>query len=186
MIIVYKCGYTLVELIIVLAIIALLAIFGIPAISKYNRMSEFRQKSEEVKGLFNQVHALALNPTDTSVVSYRIMFDTNTIDRNTYSLVSCTLTDCNTVIEKVDLLSDRTIGFTAPGGSSWLIGCTTKLSDSMVSCDNNNTIVAGLPTSTSSNLIDDTTPIFSDNNPNVMQSIKFTIPKNTFNINLGS
>lgn len=180
-----KNGYTLVELLIVIAIMVVIALFGVPAISKYNRMSEFRQKTEEVKGLFGQTYAMALNPTNTGTVSYRIVFDTSTADHNTYSLVSCTTTDCNTMIEKVDLSSERTIGFTASGGTSWLIECSTKLVDGNISCRDNASIT-GLPGLTDANLIDDTTPIFSDNNSNVLKSAKFTIPKSTFNINVSS
>ncbi len=67
-----KPAYTLIELMIVLAIIVLLTLFGLPAFNRYRQVSEFNAKVDEVKELFNLAHTMAMNPADTTNSSYYV------------------------------------------------------------------------------------------------------------------
>lgn len=58
----YHSAYTLIELLIVIAIIGLMAVFAIPAYLNYGHRLAFSQKAEEVKELINQTYISAKNP----------------------------------------------------------------------------------------------------------------------------
>jgi len=57
-----KNGYTLVEIVIVLAIIILMALVSMPAFGKYNLSNNFDTKAEEVVSLFNKAYLLSKSP----------------------------------------------------------------------------------------------------------------------------
>lgn len=105
-----QCAYTLIELIIVVAILLLLALFGLPAFTKYRQISEFNQKSVEVKELLESAHAMAQSPANGQIYSYKVLYNSSS-DPDQYSLVSCLDIDCTspaTVVE-VSLLTNETI-----------------------------------------------------------------------------
>ncbi|HLC44079.1 MAG TPA: type II secretion system protein [Patescibacteria group bacterium] len=124
-------AYTLIELLVVIAIILMLTVFGLPMFTKYQQVTEFNQKTEEIKELFNSAYAMASNPQNTQVYSYRIDYDQT---NSKYSLVSCTpvgADSCSTktIISEVILYSNETIQVpqgTPPTGS--IFECPTAIS----------------------------------------------------------
>lgn len=153
----FKKGYTLVELIIVIAIVLLMAAFGVPAISKYGRVSEYNQKADEVKLLFNQIYAKAMNPVSSTATSYRIYFDDNgdVAENNKFILVECTKSGTDLcpgapatgLVKETVLLKDEALSL-ALNGADWLIDCSTKLVNGKVVC-NGNTSITGIGTGAS-------------------------------------
>lgn len=58
----YKKAFTLIEIIIVVALIALMATISVPAFNRYNQRNHFEAKSEEITTLFNRAYALSVAP----------------------------------------------------------------------------------------------------------------------------
>ncbi|PIS07832.1 hypothetical protein COT78_01175 [Candidatus Berkelbacteria bacterium CG10_big_fil_rev_8_21_14_0_10_43_13] len=123
----YRCGYTLIELLVVIAIIGMTAVLALPAFAKYRDVTEFTQKTEEVKELFYSAQALANAPETTSVDTYRINFDTATKPHK-FILVSCLNPSCSTstTIRTVPLLDNETIPIS--GANKTIFGCSTTFS----------------------------------------------------------
>jgi prepilin-type N-terminal cleavage/methylation domain-containing protein len=67
-----KKGYTLMELLVVISIIAFMAVVSVPAFAQYGRSSDFKQKSDEVKMLMERTYLLSRSPENTSVQAYRL------------------------------------------------------------------------------------------------------------------
>lgn len=185
----YKNGYTLVELIIVVAIMAIIALFGIPAISKYNKMSEFRQKTEEVKGLFGQVYALAKNPESVDIDRYEIWYDNGASSFVLNSVKKGSGPAVKTTVEKLKLQDGKGIAFRGTGGgylslSTWIFYCSTQLVDGKISCQTNNVstgggkILMGPPNATALFASE----VFYDSDRNVSQKVFFLVHPDTFNI----
>jgi prepilin-type N-terminal cleavage/methylation domain-containing protein len=89
----FKKGYTLFELIIVMAIMALLIVIAIPAYNNYGKKQAFRQKTEEMKELINQAYLYSRNP-QKEVARYEIIPSSS--DKKV-SLVSCGSGEVDTV-----------------------------------------------------------------------------------------
>jgi prepilin-type N-terminal cleavage/methylation domain-containing protein len=93
-----KNGYTLVELVIVIAIIGLLAVFGIPAFERYGNYSKLDQKSEEVKQFIAKTQLLARNPENTDIKNYIFVINGSTFEiqkceTDSIGIGDCTITD---------------------------------------------------------------------------------------------
>ncbi len=67
-----KKGYTLIELLITMTIIAVMAIFGIIAFQGYGKSTMFDQSGTEIQSLLQQVNLLAKNP-EKDALSYCIV-----------------------------------------------------------------------------------------------------------------
>lgn len=130
-------AYTLIELLIVITIITMLTALGLPAFAKYQHVTEFTQKAEEVKGLFYTAHAKALTPDNTTITSYQIHYNNSSVP-NKYSLVSCSgavsICDNQTVVNDVVLLKKQTIQQAPPAANGWFLSCNTLLSGGKVTC----------------------------------------------------
>ena len=70
-----KKGYTLMELLVVISIIAFMAIVSVPAFAQYGRSSDFKQKSDEVKMLMQRTYLLSRSPENTNIQYYRLRVD---------------------------------------------------------------------------------------------------------------
>ena len=57
-----KKAFTLIELLITLAIITMVTVLGVPAFAKYGERSRFDQKISEIKFAMDEVHLKMLNP----------------------------------------------------------------------------------------------------------------------------
>lgn len=57
-----KKAFTLIELLITLAIITMVTVLGVPAFAKYGERSRFDQKISEIKFAMDEVHLRMLNP----------------------------------------------------------------------------------------------------------------------------
>lgn len=136
-------AYTLLELIVVVAIIGLLAAFGIPAFSRYGRVTEAKQKTAELKELVTQARNLAQNPENSFVDSYRVFYDLSA-NPGKYALKSCRkvgIDACDTSIQirEVKLIKEQSIEVPADGDSvsDWVMDCSTTIIDGKVNCQQN-------------------------------------------------
>lgn len=68
-------GYTLIELLIVIAIVGIMAGIGIPGFAAFGKNSVFQQKISEIKSAMNQVYYLSRNPEDSIVKYYELTKD---------------------------------------------------------------------------------------------------------------
>ena len=68
-------AYSLIELLVVVSIIGMLAVFGIPAFGRYGKVAQFRDKTEEIKGLIERTYYLAKNPSGNGIASYSLRVD---------------------------------------------------------------------------------------------------------------
>ncbi|MDO8443912.1 MAG: prepilin-type N-terminal cleavage/methylation domain-containing protein [bacterium] len=171
-------AYTLIELMVVVAIILMLTAFGLPMFKKYQQVTEFSQKTEEVKGLFNSAQAMALTPENTQIYSYRINYDKNLIPLSKYLLVSCPDSACTspTTVNTVSLLQGEAIQMPSgpPSGQGWILDCRTLLTD-------------GKPTDCTFNST--TTPAFFtfiDTNIDPNKMATFTASNNPFRIDIST
>ncbi len=120
-------AYTLIELLVVLGIIAMLTLLGLPAFSRYQHVTEFTQKSEEVKELLNQAYAMALAPTDTKISNYAVL---SAAGSKKYGLYSCADTYggtyCDTLVSEVALTADEVVQIGNPPPTGFMFVCPTK------------------------------------------------------------
>lgn len=174
-------AYTLVELIVVVAIIGLLASFGIPAFSKYGRVSDAEQKTLEIKELVTQARSLAQNPENSLVESYRIYYYdylNTSPNQDKYILSSCANSTCATPvsIREASLIKDQKIEGLTGGNSTtdWLLKCSTAMVDGKVNCQQNDSILG----------TDDPFEftVLADHNSNIEKYIRFQISLDPFKI----
>jgi len=131
-----KKAYTLIELLVVMAIIAMTAVLALPAFQKYSKITEFKQKAEEVRELFNSAGTLALAPqsigsiSSTDIDSYKIEYN-KAASPNEYTLSACKTVACSgsdkVPINKVKLLKTEMISGAVTAGT--VFECGTKLTD---------------------------------------------------------
>jgi prepilin-type N-terminal cleavage/methylation domain-containing protein len=124
-------AYTLVELLISLAIFALLTALAVPAFSRYSANTDFKQKADEVKELMNQTYISSLNPENRDITLYSLNFFKSKIQ-----LVSITGTGQKVVREVV--LNENAAFIDPQGGTSEQIPgmyywCSTDL-ESNIGC----------------------------------------------------
>jgi prepilin-type N-terminal cleavage/methylation domain-containing protein len=175
-------AYTLVELIVVVAIVGLLAAFGIPAFSRYGRVTEAHQKTDEIKELVTQMRNLAQNPENSLVDSYRIYYTLGTspaLDK--YVLKSCrddglgNACGVENTIKEAKMIKDQDILLT--GGADptdWVLSCSTTIVDGKVNCQQNTNILAS-----GNNFA---FPVLTDYNSNVETRLDFQITLDPFKI----
>lgn len=174
-----KNGYTLVELMVVVAITLLIAVFGIPSISKYSNMSQFRQKNEEVKQIFNQIFALAANPKNTNIKYYKFYY--SNVSDPKYYIKSCVVDDvtgvetCPETISSVILAKNETGWTDTANTDDWMLQCNTAVSGGKISC------VGNIGISSSVNLVNNLTTV-KDSNLNVSQKMNITITNSTYSL----
>ncbi|MCX6808510.1 MAG: type II secretion system protein [Candidatus Berkelbacteria bacterium] len=72
-------AYTLIELLVVISIMALLLAAGVPAFRSMNDKSNFADKVEEITAMMNQTNILALNPENSEVANYQLVFDSQKV-----------------------------------------------------------------------------------------------------------
>ena len=70
-------AYTLIELLIVIAIIGLMAVLAVPAFASYTRKVAVAQKADDVVALMKRAYTLSKNP-DNGGLSYQITVETGT------------------------------------------------------------------------------------------------------------
>lgn len=161
-------GYTLIELIVVIAIIGVMTVFAIPAFARYGKNSDFNQKVDEIKILFDQGYLLSKNPENSQIVQYEIGFNTDYV-----YLQSCNLADIDPITQLCN----------SGGGTQFVrqVSISSASALQSFSCD-------GVATSCSARIIfstdraksillnpDTITDIyFSDYNPSVRKKVDFT------------
>jgi len=165
-------GYTLIELLVVIAIIGMTAVLALPAFAKYRDVTEFTQKTEEVKELFYSAQTLAASPETTSVYSYKIIFSDST-SPNKYSLISCGDAGCSsakqTTIRTIPLLANESIP-KIPGSSNEAFNCATAFSAGKpASCTFGPKYLSGIIT-------------FNDFGKNVKRLARFTVLNDPFRV----
>jgi len=84
-----KKGYTLIELMVVMAIAGLLLALGIPTFGRMNAQVNFKEKADEVSTLINQAYLLSKNPESVQVAQYEIVVSPDD--------TTLTLQECNTI-----------------------------------------------------------------------------------------
>ncbi|HOX41884.1 MAG TPA: prepilin-type N-terminal cleavage/methylation domain-containing protein [bacterium] len=72
-------AYSLIELLIVVSIIGMMAVFGIPSYQRYGKVSQFRDKTEEIKNLVERTYYLAKNPEGNDVTEYTLKIKTSNL-----------------------------------------------------------------------------------------------------------
>lgn len=183
-------GFTLVELLVVVAIMLLMLVAGMPSLGRSNRASEYRNKVEELKGFWSQAYTLALNPQNAAVSSYRIYFDTSS---RTFNLKACTKNATDpcpastaSIVRSVTLLSsNESINLS---GGNWLIDCPTLLSGGAVVCTDNPTINYTAPVTPPplTGSLPFSLTVFDDTDPSVGKHVKFDVSANLFQVNVSS
>lgn len=173
-------AYTLIELMVVMAIILMLTAFGLPAFTKYRQVTEFNQKTEEVKELFHSARAMASTPETTQIYSYRINYDKTTTNKHKYLLVSCLDSGCTganlKTINMVPLLSSEAIQIPSGPNTGMIFECRTVMVNGRVmDCTTNPPIV--FPATT-------TVFTFGDTNSSVNRVAKFTLANDPFRIDI--
>lgn len=73
-----KNGFTLVELLITISIIAALAVIAIPNFRLYGSRMEYNNKVEEVRSLYDQMIAMVQNP-EKGIASYSMAVSSDTL-----------------------------------------------------------------------------------------------------------
>lgn len=168
-------AYTLIELIIVVSIILLLTAFGLPAFSKYQHLTEFSQKTEEIKELFSLARSMALSPETPSITSYQVHYDSQSTP-NKFTVVSCTGTgvcDGQQEINSVSLLSGQLIQTMPLANDKMIFSCKTLFVGGKLLC--------------AQNPDPDITAIsFRDINPSVERAAEFTINYDPFIITVAT
>ncbi|HLC44055.1 MAG TPA: type II secretion system protein [Patescibacteria group bacterium] len=173
-------AYTLIELLVVIAIILMLTVFGLPMFNKYQHVTEFNQKTEEVKELFNSAQAMALSPETTSIYSYRINYDKTTTNKHKYLLVSCLDSGCTganiKTLSTVPLLSGEAIQIPAGPNTGMILECrTVMVNGRAMACTTNPPIVFPATTAIFT---------FGDTNNSVDRLAKFTLTNDPFRLDI--
>lgn len=177
-----KRGYTIIEILVVLAMIGLLAGFGIPAFQNYGQRSVFNQKVDEVKELMNEAYMSAKNPSssDLSITNYIITYDKTGEGAglpNKFVLSKCGNVvnvdgTCNgsSLVKSVELTKGQIIQQCQGSGTSIChIVCSTDPAATPSTC------TYGFTTSLS----------FTDSNINPTKTVFFNIqPTPTFSVNV--
>ena len=167
----YKKGYTLIELLVAMVIIAMMTALGLPAYARYGNMNNFTQKTEEIKNLMNYAYLASQNPgTDTTVKQYEIIIDTSSSPKAI--LQSCTTLDISgaactspTVVKTVALTD----------GESWV---TSDSLNVYLRCSTNKGMVCNSsPTGVGVKPFQ-----FKDTNLNPAKSAYFNITANPFKV----
>lgn len=166
-------AYTLIELIIVIAIIMMVTALGLPAFARYQHLTEFSQKTEEVKELFSLARSMALSPATPSITSYQVHYD-SVGSPNKFTVVSCTgngTCDTPQEVARVSLLSGQSIQVLPTNESSdgQVFSCQTLLVGGKLICAQNPVI---------------STISFLDSNTSVERAADFIVKYDPFMITI--